>query len=360
MPVNAVADDELESLSWVGWHQSIDLMPEKEVLDLLVATGKLLAALAQPAGAHAAMRSLLVEVANPASEQARLGLTQDIDRLGWHTFLLEDFPGGQLDWPTRCADFEWLFAYAIDGVVFEGCDLQPIDERRSQLEARFSRVQHLLEVAPAQWLRSAEISGPRDWSLAGIHAAALARWKLDTAQELALTEIATLGRVDLKTVQNAVSDGRLPMAASGVPAAAGLAWLETRRPRRFRASRWLNPNDDQNSIAPDHDPERSRDDVVLVPVDTRGDAFLPGLARPARNGGQLGFQIGPKGAEERISNYFAALDRLKRMHPPRWRRPNSEGNWGIVSGVPLWRSIPRKQIDEQLRRAGFATEMGAE
>ena len=65
----------------------------------------------------------------------------------------------------------------------------------------------------------------------------------------------------------------------------------------------------------------------LVPVAKDGSWFGPHVGR----GGV--FQIGEKGAEFRVSGYEAALAQLRTMSPPRWRRPNEKGNWGIVSGV---------------------------
>ncbi len=65
----------------------------------------------------------------------------------------------------------------------------------------------------------------------------------------------------------------------------------------------------------------------LVPVAKDGSWFGPHVGR----GGV--FQIGEKGAEIRVTGYEAALAQLRTMSPPRWRRPNRKGNWGIVSGV---------------------------
>ena len=43
-----------------------------------------------------------------------------------------------------------------------------------------------------------------------------------------------------------------------------------------------------------------------------------------------GFKIGPKGSEEQFTDYWTALNCLIEMQTPRFRRPNSEGNFGIV------------------------------
>lgn len=77
-----------------------------------------------------------------------------------------------------------------------------------------------------------------------------------------------------------------------------------------------------------HDVEAARTTVgKLVPVAKDGSWFGPHVGR----GGV--FQIGEKGAEIRVTGYEAALAQLRTMSPPRWRRPNGKGNWGIVSGI---------------------------
>ena len=64
-----------------------------------------------------------------------------------------------------------------------------------------------------------------------------------------------------------------------------------------------------------------------VPVARDGSRFGPHLAR----GGV--FTVGAKGEERRFDNYEAALEYLRGMSTARWRRPNSNGNWGIVSAT---------------------------
>lgn len=79
------------------------------------------------------------------------------------------------------------------------------------------------------------------------------------------------------------------------------------------------------SIVPDH---------VSVPVAKDGTWFGPHLSR----GGA--FTIGAKGEEQAIHGFEKALAMLKAMGTPRWRRPNSNGNWGIVTGTG-WAKLGR-------------------
>lgn len=67
--------------------------------------------------------------------------------------------------------------------------------------------------------------------------------------------------------------------------------------------------------------------IDIVPVARDGSWFSPRLHRSA------GFTIGAKGEEFVVATYPEALKQLRDMAVPRWRRPNSRGNWGIVSGA---------------------------
>lgn len=71
----------------------------------------------------------------------------------------------------------------------------------------------------------------------------------------------------------------------------------------------------------------SLDPSVRVPVASDGTWFGPHLLRAGQ------FTVGEKGDEQRLDSFEEALQTLDRMTVPRWRRPNSKGNWGIVSGT---------------------------
>ena len=66
---------------------------------------------------------------------------------------------------------------------------------------------------------------------------------------------------------------------------------------------------------------------TMLPVARDGTCFHPGL----RRNGQ--FTIGEKGNEKRFDSFQQALDALRAMSVAKWRRPNDQGNWGIVSGI---------------------------
>lgn len=65
-----------------------------------------------------------------------------------------------------------------------------------------------------------------------------------------------------------------------------------------------------------------------IPVSADGSCFDPLTCRRAG-----GYWVGPKGAEVKLIRYLDALAALTLMAKPRWRRPNVNGNWGLVTGV---------------------------
>jgi len=85
----------------------------------------------------------------------------------------------------------------------------------------------------------------------------------------------------------------------------------------------------------------AKTEFVFVPVARDGSAFLPDVRSAGR------YTIGAKGDEQKVADYFEALALLTAMPTPRWRRPNSEGNRGIVAGIDFHR-VPRERIDHML------------
>lgn len=70
----------------------------------------------------------------------------------------------------------------------------------------------------------------------------------------------------------------------------------------------------------------------LVPVANDRTWFGPHLLKAGQ------FTIGAKGEEIRVDSFPDALEALRKMKVPRWRRPNPQGNWGIVSGM-AWKRL---------------------
>lgn len=71
-----------------------------------------------------------------------------------------------------------------------------------------------------------------------------------------------------------------------------------------------------------HTPEK-----ILVPQASDGSCFGPHLKKAGK------FTVGEKEDEVQFENFDEALAYLRRMGTAKWRRPNANGNAGIVSAV---------------------------
>ena len=335
----------LEAMDWVSRYFE-DIGDHADHHSLVRRTGEWLEALLGEELAQPTMRALLLALYQYSGLPEDIG--QRVDRDGWREVLEDAYLVA--DWASIARQTEHLYAYALEGVVIDTRVPDEIDARRAHLEQLFAKAARFIGLLPPNW----EPYSGDPWSLSGTYVSALARWKLDRAEPVTTAEIARLGRLDDKTVLNALGRQLHPDAQGLIAANEARAWLMGRRPRKFRSSRWLDASDDQDSRSPERADKEP--DIVMVPVDAQGEAFLPTLARPTRGAGagRLGFRIGAKGEEFVVHDFFQALDALKGMHPPRWRRPNAEGNWGIVRGEPNWRTVPRAEIDRLLSKAGFA------
>lgn len=156
--------------------------------------------------------------------------------------------------------------------------------------------------------------------------AAEGRLALDESNSITPDQLAALARIGLKSIRNALapsSGSGLETKDGAVTAASAIQWLNARG--TFKTSIWR-----EASIAPGKAYSKSIDgEIVWVPFASDGTEFDPNTCLRAGN-----YIVGPKGSEERFADYREALDRLARMRPaPYWRRPNTVGNWGIVTAV---------------------------
>jgi transcriptional regulator with XRE-family HTH domain len=76
---------------------------------------------------------------------------------------------------------------------------------------------------------------------------------------------------------------------------------------------------------------------IRVPFAADGTCFNPSLKRK-RTGR---FTVGAKGYLTDYADFESALTHLRTMEQAYWLRPNSEGNWGIVTAV-RWGNLPKK------------------
>lgn len=66
---------------------------------------------------------------------------------------------------------------------------------------------------------------------------------------------------------------------------------------------------------------------LFVPYAADGTCFNPSLKRAGK------YTVGPKEDEATFNDFEDALEYLRQLGEARWRRPNVNGNWGIVVAV---------------------------
>lgn len=166
---------------------------------------------------------------------------------------------------------------------------------------------------------------------------ARARLKVDTGERLTLADIALLLDVREATVVTNAHRKNFPTVEDDnrryAEPSEVLPWMLK---QGYRPTR--RPGPDSARV----EPASEDGGIVFVPVARDGTWFGP----QCRSGGR--FTIGAKGEEVKYTDYFEALDALAKMSTPRWRRPNQQGNFGIVSGVRF----------DRKRRADLECELG--
>jgi hypothetical protein len=233
------------------------------------------------------------------------------------------------EWPlgVRLHD---LAAYAVYGIVLDGSE-DP-EERARHLEDLVTEAEEFATRAPfAAW----NLANAASSDLMRLVRLASNRWALDTGRPVDPAALAEFGGVSEGRVRNMMSGAkRIFTAQDGrIPAVDALAWLNTRK-EDFWTSIWR-----EQPLPQYGDRQRPPlEKALFVPVARDGSAFHPGLRRGGR------YTIGPKGQEVQIADFAEALAALHRMPVPYWRRPNPQGNWGIVSGV-TWDRYDAADLD---------------
>ncbi len=75
---------------------------------------------------------------------------------------------------------------------------------------------------------------------------------------------------------------------------------------------------------------------MIVPYAKDGTCFNPGLA----SNRDRSYVVGEADNLKRFLIFEEALDYLRKMETAKWKRPNANGNWGIVSAV-RWDSLEK-------------------
>ena len=216
--------------------------------------------------------------------------------------------------------------YGLYGVTPEKV---AVEDRASWLEELVAEITSFADRSDVQKL------GDGENALLRIASLAASRYAIDIGRgEVDMHSMAILGGITEGRVRNLLSGASSALERGpngGIVAMSAAAWLQKKK--GFLASIWREK--EQSLDATDEGPAIPPEEMIFVPVARDGSIFTPDLVR---NGT---YRIGAKGEEEDISEFSEALARLNAMAVPRWRRPNENGLWGIVSGV-TWQRIEKK------------------
>lgn len=222
-----------------------------------------------------------------------------------------------------------LTAYATYG-IFIRPDVSP-ESRKRELGGLVKEAAEFLACSPLElW----DLADSEVHELTLVVNLAVDRWALDNGNAVTPSALAYFGGVSEGRIRNlmAGSDSKFTNENGRVPAHEALAWLSERD--EYWPSIWQEHRDLYSDLAD----EKPLSDATFVPVARDGSVFHPGL----RSGG--GYTIGRKGNEQKAESFDEALRVLHQMPKPAWRRPNDNGNRGIVSGI-RWARLARASLD---------------
>jgi len=230
----------------------------------------------------------------------------------WRTVWLE-IGTGDLERLPLAQKLTSLNAYAYYG-------LSPKSERGP---CTIEDIRSVVETVAAA-IRRPDADRPKTEQIDNTILAAQGRLALDENRSISLEQLAALARIGLKSIRNAAapsSGSGLEVTDAMVTAASALRWLAARGD--FKSSIWGMDRESEPTV------EAIEGEILWVPFATDKTEFHPSHCLRAGH-----YKIGPKGAEREIADYREALDSLARMRPSaHWRRPNTAGNWGIVTAI---------------------------
>lgn len=340
-------------LSW--FQDSYEWEETNGLLRAFAVVGQLLSACFDPITAARGMQALRLVVDTHPDRNIDWSKLSSDSPLNWEEVW------GDLDgfndsyWPALMEDAHNLNAFAYYGIL----PTWNLDDADREGPA-FTDVPAVVRRTLADLTRFLSLL-PATLNLYGLEAigrtclAATGRLKIDIGDPLTVHELAAVTKVSTKRLQNAIyaktSEAPVVNKADGlVPVAAAQRWLDA---REYLPSIWKEFIDyrcwELKGQPPDSVPEQdddevaASDDFLFVPVARDGSIFGPKLCGRRGAEGKLSYTIGAKGGERAFDDYDAALAELAKMSTPRWRRPNENGHFGIVS-AEQWRRLSRKEL----------------
>ncbi len=168
----------------------------------------------------------------------------------------------------------------------------------------------------------------------GLSLASITDEDLDEEGKVSIPALAVFGGVSEGRIRNLLTSGEsclVRKSGQAVTASSAKEWLAGRK--EFFPSIWDAPEGEK----PEPQDMDFSGEVLFVPVASDGSTFHPRLARNGK------YTVGAKGEEVQFGQFQDALSALQKMSTPRWRRPNTQGNWGIVSGKD-WKRLERHTL----------------
>jgi hypothetical protein len=241
--------------------------------------------------------------------------------------------GGEDDWREEVAETDFYLMSEL-GQALSDLSLYAVFGVSGYSSIQDEKIQHtlqtiedlLLDCQADRWLPDVERE-----PLLPVVRMARARWNLDHGEGLEAEGLALLGGVKLSRIRNMMSGHtpELPKDVIGlISNEAARSWLDK---RDCFLPTIVSSEDGYTEM------QSAEINPIFIPVARDGSMFTPNLKR---NGG---YQIGEKGAEEKVSSYDDALTRLQAMPTAKWRRPNENDNWGIVAAIE-WRRVDRNSL----------------
>jgi hypothetical protein len=332
------------------FHWSYDWTEVDALLRAFSCVGDLIEAVFDPVTAARGMTALKLVLNTHPSDQIKWDrLSSDVS-LDWKEEWGDLGGFDDSSYPALMDGAHDMHAFAIYGIMtawnIDDADKSslPFTDVPAYVKSTVARLEGFARLLPAPL----ELYGIEE--LAKTCLAASGRLKIDLEEPLTVHELAAVTGVTPKRLQNAMyaksADAPIANKNDGlISVASAQRWLEAReyKPsiwKEFIAAKAWEHGELPETVA---EVEAETDDFVFVPEARDGSLFTPTACKRGGKRDEPHYTIGAKGSEQDFDSYDEALAELSRMTVPRWRRPNEQGNFGIVT-AERWRRLSRAEL----------------